>query len=640
MTPFNTRQLCQFDRFRLDLGKKVLWDNDELVHLPPKAVELLCELIEKRGEVVTKDELLSRVWPDAFVEEGVLTQNIHYLRKTFKDLNLPSDPIQTVPRRGYRFAGEVHSVPDEIVFEHEVVERNYLAEISSDSLKDLGVRGSRTMAGARISRGMLAAALVLVLVAVASTLLVVWKQVPQQETATINGISSIAVLPLKPLNSGETEQTFALGLTDSIIARFGRLSSLSVRPFSAVDKFGSSGKDSITFARDLKVDAVLEGTIQKADSRLRVSLQLIDTRDGSQIWNDTFDESDNAVLKLQDAISVRVSRALFTRLHPRDEQLLAQAPTQNQEAYRLYLAGREAWLKRDGRMDSVSFYEKAIELDPNFALPHLGIADQYAFTYETEIAERELAKALELDPDLAEAHATRGFLQMFHHWDWAGAEASFRRALQLAPGSSKAHHWFAVYLSLRGKLDDAKAEMQRALELDPTASVIRSDLAELYYFEHDYDRAEKELERVVADDPGFYPARQHLIKVRFKNGASYLLEEAKFNVFRQKKLKADGLTPEVDPRILEELVAKGDERRLRESFLQASSLAAAVGRPETYLGRSRYFSMMGEKEKSLDDLERAIEARIFTVPFVVVDPLWDPVRNEPRFQELMKRMNL
>ena len=635
----NSSHLREFDRFRLDLGKKVLWYGDEPVHVPAKAVEVLCELVERRGEIVTKGELLDRVWQDSFVEESVLPQNIHLLRKTFKDFNVKENPIQTIPRRGYRFAGEVHPVEHELLFEHEIVERGVLTEISEGSLPNLGFRAgkSSTLHTRRSYSLILVAIAAAIIVAVAAV--VAWRTTAPAESAGVNGIGSIAVLPLKPLNEVAENRTLALGLTDSLIARLGRQQKLAVRPFSAVDKYEQSGKDAIAFGKELRVDTVAEGTVQRSDDRLRVNLRLLDVRSGSQIWADTFDEPESDVLALQDVISRRVAKAIFARLDPLDEELIAKSPTANKEAYRLYLAGREAWLRRDGQIHSLSFYQKAIELDPNFALPYLGIADEFAFTYETQRAEDALSRALDLDPYLHEAHATRGFLQMFHYWDWQGAENSFQRALELAPNSSKAHHWYGVYLSMRGRLDEATREMEKALELDPSALVIMTDIAELHYFKRDYERAQSELENVTRIDPNFSNARTNLIKVRHKNGASYFLEEAEFNVFRQKKMAADGLAPEFDVRKLEALVTRKNEQALRDNHLK-SLRAAANSKREAFLGLSKFYAVTGEAQKSLDALERAIDAKVFVTPFVSVDPLWDSVRNEPRFRQLLQRMNL
>jgi len=197
-----------------------------------------------------------------------------------------------------------------------------------------------------------------------------------------------------------------------------------------------------------------------------VNLRLVNVKTGQQIWTDIFDETASDVLKLQDAISGKVAQVLLIKLKREEELLLSKRATSNAEAYRLYLLGREKWMRRDWDRDCLTFYRKAIELDPNFALPYLGIADLYAFAYETKMAEDALAKAIELDPTLHEAYVTRGFLQTFHRWDWEGAERSLRQAIELAPNSSKAHHWYGVYLSIRGRLDEAQREMERPWNLE------------------------------------------------------------------------------------------------------------------------------------------------------------------------------
>jgi len=632
------KHLVAFEDFRIDLDKKVLWHAEEPVHLPSKAVELLCELIERRGQVVTKEELLDRVWQDSFVEEGVLTQNIHHLRRTFRELDLKEDLIQTIPRRGYRFAGETRRVDDAIIFEHEILERELLTEISEDSLRDLGVTSASAL-DPRRSRWLSwkTVAIAAALFVVAGTI-VAWRFATQASRPT-NEIGSIAILPLKNLNEPGKTQTLSLGLTDSLIGRLGRLNRFSIRPFSAVEKYDESGKDAIAFGRELRVDSVLEGTIQTVGDRVRVNLRLLDVGSGNQLWTDSFDEASTDVLKLQDLISGRVAHALIAELDANDERVLEKRPTTNADAYNLYLAGREKWLNRDWTADSLAFYQKAIELDPSFALAYVGIADHYAFTYETDLAEAALNKAIALEPEMSEAYATRGFLQMFHRWDWQGAEISLRRAIELSPDSSKAHHWFGVYWSIRGKHDEAIAEMKKALELDPTALVIRTDIAELHYFKHEYEQARVELEQVIEVDPAFRNARERLAKVRYKNGSSFFLETAALDIFLQKLSRREGRDFAYPTDELERLLAAKDEPAIEQIYKQ-STLQAANVRPENNLGLSKHFAITGEKEKCLDALEKAVAARSFVIPFVAVDPIWDPVRDDPRFKEVVRRMNL
>ena len=625
----NSKYLREFEQLRIDLDKKVLWFLDQPVQLPGKAVEVLCELVENPGEVVTKDELLRKVWHDSFVEENVLSQNIHHLRKAFREMNVPESTIQTIPRRGYRLTASVRAVGEELVVEHEIIERSFLAEISEDALK----------AGAlAVTRRRLLLPLGVILPVVLLMGFAVWWYATPAKGVGAKPVGSIAVLPLKLLNPTERTQTLSLGLTDSLISRLARLNRFSVRPFSAIEKYSESGKDGLTFGKELKADSVIEGTIQNVDGRIRISLKLLDVRNGTQIWSDNFDETESDILKLQDQVSNRVARAILTRLHPQEESLLAKGPTTSPEAYLLYITGRERWLQRNGKAESIALYQKAIELDPNFALPYLGIADEYAFTYETKRAEEALSKALELDPELAEAHATRGFLQMFHYWDWNGAQASFQRALELAPNSSKTHHWYGVFLSIQGKLDEAFVEMQKALELDPTALVIMTDIGELYYFKHDYKRAESELLKVLELDPNFLNARQNLIRVRYKKGASYFVEDAAMTVFLMNLRKNEAHNVH-DPVEIRSALDRNDEKTLKEMILRGAEVATKSN-PSAHLALARYYLILGDTEKSLSSLERALEAKVFVIPLVNVDPIFDLVRNEPRFKEVIRRMNL
>ena len=412
-----------------------------------------------------------------------------------------------------------------------------------------------------------------------------------------------------------------------------------MRPFSAVEKFDESRQDAVTFGQNLKTDAVLEGTIQTIDNRVRVNLRLADVKTGQQLWTDNFEETASDLLRLQDAISGKVAQVLLIKLKHEEELLLSKKATTNPQAYELYLIGREKWMKREVNRDCLAFYRKAIELDPNFALAYLGMADLYAFTYETKVAEDALAKALELDPTLHEAYATRGFLQMFHHWDWGGADRSLRRAIELAPNSSKGHHWYGVYLSIQGRFDEAQREMERALELDPTALVIMTDLAELHYFKSDYQRAESELQKVLAIDPNFLNARLNLVKVRYKNGASYFLEDAEFQVFWRKLRKLETPPQDVDTSKLEEMLAKRDEKGLQKAAEETYHISVKT-QPEVHLAFAKQYLLIGEKEKSLEALEKALAAKIFTMPFVAVDPCWETVRSEQSFQNILRRMNL
>lgn len=636
-------QFYEFGSIRLDATNRLVYRDGLSLGVQPRVVETLLVLVKNANQIVDKDTLLDAVWRDVAVEEGGVKRNISLLRKALGD---EGRWIETLPKRGYRFTAEVKESWEESPF-YEIDEmaelilnrRATLKITHEEEITDTSVAAPSVVTAAvpRNQRWVYSLGLPAIAVAVLAGFYF-FRGSENNATATASPpIRTIAVLPLRNLNNN-LQDSFSLGLTDSLITQLGKFDRLTVRPFSAVEKFEESRKDAVAFGRVLKTDAVLEGTIQTSDSRVRVNLRLVNVKTGQQIWTDIFNETASDVLKLQDAISGRVAQVLLIKLKREEELLLSKRATTNSEAYRLYLLGREKWMRRDWDRDCLAFYRKAIELDPNFALPYLGIADLYAFTYETKMAEDALAKALELDPTLHEAYATRGFLQTFHRWDWEGAERSLQQAIALAPNSAKAHHWYGVYLSIHRRLDEAQREMERALELDPTALVIMTDLAELHYFKTDYELAESQLQNVLAIDPNFFNARMHLVKVRYKRGASYFKEDAAFGVFQQKLRDSGTPGQEYDTSKVEELT-KMDEGVL-EKAAEELWLKELKTSPEANLALARHYSVTGKKEKCLRALEKAFTARVFTMPFVAVDPLWDPVRSEPAFQNVLRRMKL
>ncbi|HEX7295495.1 MAG TPA: tetratricopeptide repeat protein, partial [Pyrinomonadaceae bacterium] len=572
-------QFYEFGSIRLDATNRLIYRDDASLPVQPRVVETLLVLVKNANQIVDKDTLLDAVWHDAAVEEGGLKRNISLLRKALGD---EARFIETLPKRGYRFIADVKETWEEAAF-YEVEEpaevilqrRATLKITHEEETIDVSVpttsplvRTETDASAVTKTRTWVYSVRVLTLLAIAIAVLAGFyflRGTGDNATASASPpIRTIAILPLRNLDTN-SQNSFALGLTDALISRLGKFNRLTVRPFSAVEKFNESRKDAVTFGQELKTDAVLEGTIQTIDNRVRVNLRLADVKTGRQLWTDTVEETASDLLKLQDAISGRVAQVLLIKLKNDEELLLSKKATTNAEAYQLYLIGREKWMRREVNRDCLAFYRKAIELDPNFALAYLGIADLYAFTYETKVAEDALAKAIELDPSLHEAYATRGFLQMFHHWDWEGADRSLSRAIQLAPNSSKAHHWYGVYLSIQGRFDEARREMERALELDPTALVIMTDLAELHYFKSDYQRAETELQKVLAIDPSFLNARLNLVKVRYKKGASYFLEDAEFQIFWRNLRKSETPPQDTDTSKLEEMLAKRDEKGLQQA---------------------------------------------------------------------------
>ncbi|MCO6511787.1 MAG: winged helix-turn-helix domain-containing protein [Aridibacter famidurans] len=622
----------EFGDWRLDAEERFLWFRQEPVDLPPKAVEVLRVLLEKNGEVVTKTEILDSVWQDAFVEESNLAHNIYVLRKAFRERG--ENFIQTVPRRGYRFTGEARGVLrefEELTFERRSVTSLSIEEIH-DSTPDRAVRSKPRFK----VRAAFAVALVFLVVAVGG--FSVWFSGASAEEAGNSTIGSLAVLPFADLDRTGGDADVSLGLTDSLISSLGRLNRFPVRPFGGIEKFAKGGTDPLSAGRELGVDSVLEGTVRRADGRLRVSLRLLEVEGGRQIWSGFFDSESGDLLALQQTISHNVARAILRDLDQKELRSLERKPTESSEAYALYLAGRERWLKRDWDADSLRYYRKAIEIDPDFALAHLGIADQAAISGQTHEAEKALNKALELDPELHEAHATRGFIRMFLKWDWRGAEASFKKAGELAPNSSKAHHWFGTYLSLTGRFDEALRELETAAQLDPTAMIIRTDIAEVHYFKKDYGRAERQLEEVLEADPSFMKARECLMRVRYKKGSSYARELISFYIDDAKRMSEEGVTGSVSTGELEALLASGDEKRMSERLI--GNFKGRAGSPPNDYALAAIYTDLGKKREAVEALKAAVETRSFLLPFAAVDPLFEGIRSEPGFREVLAKIGL
>ena len=426
--------LCEFGKFRLDPLKKTLWHDGQTVSMPLKELELLCVLIENRGELVTKQELLDKVWEDSFVEESNLSRHIYLLRKTFKKFGGNEDLIQNIARRGYRFTGDVCEIANcEVIIEKHTSTRT-LIEIQEDSGQEPIAQAPdekrRTLTGFALSPR-----LVLSISAVAAALLGVvyffWDYPKSQNNVSASEIKSLAVLPFKTINAASENEHQGLGLADVLITRLSNARALNVRPTSAISAFENQDVDSVKIGQKLNVDAVLEGTIYRSDKNVRVTVQLVKTVEGKTVWSGEFEKPLNEELKLESEIGLRIANALALNLSAYEQKALAKNFTVKADAYQLYMNGRYEWNKRSwvAVTEAERLFRNAIAVDPDFALAYVGLADRLATQPDTTEAEAVIAKALELDPNLAEAYATQGFLRMFHQWKWREAEESFKRSL-------------------------------------------------------------------------------------------------------------------------------------------------------------------------------------------------------------------
>lgn len=612
------KHFYEFGPFRLDQEKHRLLRDSEPVPLPPKAIEALLVLVKNPGKMLEREQLMQAVWADTFVEDANLTVAISHLRKALGQNGDTAEYIETIPRVGYRFVAKVREIsaePTPLILEKHTVSKTVIEEELLDDERQSTVQKVISSAspfsgitpqkpGASYKTAALLVVGVLIGVALVAGLYLrnSDRQFAASNTAPTS-IRSIAVLPPKALAGEGDDPSLSLGLADALIMRLGELRTVVVRPTSSMTQYIHTKQDSLTIGRTLGVDAVLEGSYQREGDRIRITMQLVSTRDGAQLWSGKFDDRFTNIFDLEDSISKDVAHSLGSSLSGAEERLLAKRPTENVEAYQLYLKGRYFWNKRE--VDSVKkaaeFFEQAVALDPDFALAYVGLADSYGMLkIPAPEAEAAARKALELDSALAEAHASLGLILMFHQWDWAGAERELSRAIERNPNYATAHHWYGVYLSLRGRLDEAKAAMRRALEIDPTSLIINADLGQLYYFAREYDEAEAQCKKVVEMDPNFLMAHLYL-------GPIY--------------------------------VRQGKRGEARQAFATALRLAGPSPRGNP-IDLAVQYAEAGNRERAIAALERAWERHMFHLPYLNVDPIYDNLRSDPRFVDLLRRMGL
>ena len=625
--------LREFGKFRLDAQKHVLWYGDKPVNLPLKEVELLCVLTENGGEVITKDELLNRVWPESFVEESNLSRHVYLLRRTFANCGAENF-IETVPRRGYRFTGEVrkanngngHSLDD------RQPEVSLLRQEAPEGSNETEMEPFR-----RITRPVFTVSLTAVLAVGIMVFFGAWYD-QTNTTRHATGIRSIAVLPFNTIGSSGENEDRGLGFADVLITRLSNMREIRVRPTNAVSGFDH--QDPIDFGKQLDVDAVLEGAIHRSGDKIRVTARLVKTGDSTVVWTGEFEKLSGDEFRLQNEIALQIAGALALNIGVVEKRALAKNYTENADALQLYQRGRVEWSKRSwqGMIDAEQLFRRAVEKDPNFALAYVGLADTQVFSSINE-AESAVQKALELDPNLAEAHATLGFIQMFLRWSWREAEGEFNRSLELNPNYATAHHWYAQLLAVQGRNAEAKAAMRRALDINPQSHNFLADLGQIYYFNREYREAEEYCRQALAIYPDFVFAHEYLADIYSQTGEYEKAFEEEISAQKTNSTFANESAKrreELEANIAKQrtIYREGGHRKFVENLIG--------GPPEGayhYLNAARY-AFLGDKEKALGLLEKAVEGKAFLAAFVKADPVFDPLRGEPRYQEILHRMNL
>src|SRR5947209_6257842 len=501
----------RFSVFEVDLRAGELRKHGLRIRLQQQPFKVLEMLLQRPGEVVTRDELRGALWPaDTFVDfDHGLNKTINKIRDALGESAESPRFVETVSRRGYRFIAEVVRLDS--------------ADSDSRTESKLPFPGN----AATISKPMrlgwsgIGKALGLVLVAVAIALLA-WTLRSRNRPSNIR---SLAVLPLESLSSDPSQDYFADGMTDELITDLAQISALRVISRTSVMVYKGARKPLPQIARELNVDAVVEGTVLRSGEQVRITAQLIEASTDKHLWSQSYEGELRDTLALQNRVARTIADQIRINLTPQEQAALKNVKVVNPEAYESYLKGRYFWNKRtaNGLKVALAYFNQAIEEDPKYAQAYSGLADTYALLGDWEYgvlapkeayprAKAAASKALELDDTLSEAHASLASLGMFD-WDWQSAGKEFRRAIELNPGYATAHQWYAWNLNLLGRQSDAIAEMRKAESLDPLSLIISADMADVLFVARLYDESIQQSRKTLEMDPNFAVARFELGQV-------------------------------------------------------------------------------------------------------------------------------
>jgi TolB-like protein/DNA-binding winged helix-turn-helix (wHTH) protein/Tfp pilus assembly protein PilF len=632
-TPAHSR--VRFGVFELDLQAGELRKSGVLLHLPPQPFKVLTLLANRPAELVTREEIRNQVWGvDTFVDfEHGLNFAIKKIRDTLGDDPETPRYIETLPRRGYRFiapvevvAGLVHAQgPD--------------GAAAARAGRPPGVSLQRRWIVAAVSGAVVVIAAVLFALNVGSLrdrLLTAL----DLKSAAPPGIESIAVLPLENLSRDPEQEYFAGGLTDALITDLGKMITLRVISRTSVMQYKGTKKPLPQIARELNVDAVVEGTIQRFGNRIRITAQLLHARTDRHLWAETYERDYEDVIRLERQIAVAIAHEVTGRLTPAQETRLARKTTTNPRAYDSYLRGRYLFGQRlpEPTAAAVGYFQQALKEDPQFALAYSGLADCYGVAWfvkvDLPLAEKYARKALELEPDLAEAHASLGIVDTAGG-KFADAEKELRRALDLNPNYVMAHHWWSFQLLYFGRLEEALAENGRARQLDPFSLPVNHLRVIILTGLRQYDRAIEQAEREAEIDPQL--SAPHVLSARI-----YWVEGRVPDAIAEERKAATLLHLPARQRDLDEVAAA-----FAGSGLRAAQVKSAQLKEKGYKGVysasdiALQYGVVGDKGKVLGWLNQAFRDNDDAfVQIAITAPAFDCVRSDPRFHDLLRRLGL
>jgi TolB-like protein/DNA-binding winged helix-turn-helix (wHTH) protein/Flp pilus assembly protein TadD len=638
MEPLQPNSVVRFGTYEVSRQSGEVRKAGLRIRVQQQPMKLLEILLEHPGEVVTREELRSRVWPDeSFGDfDQALNIAIGKLRSALGDSAESPRFIETLPKRGYRFIADV-----------SVVDTDARPERQEPVLGDLSAtnRGHKIqgigLAVAPQRRLLPTRGIIVTLALVLSlAILSVWLFHSRAPT----GMRSIAVLPLDNLSGDASQNYFADGMTDELITDLAQISALRVISRTSVMAYKGARKPLPQIARELNVDAVVEGTVLRSGDRVRITAQLIEASTDKHVWSQSYEGELRDTLAVQNRVASAIADQIRINLTPQEQAALKNAKVVNPEAYESYLKGRYFWNKRtaDGLKVALAYFKQAIEEDPKYAQAYSGLADTYALLGDWQYAvmtpkeafpEAKAAaiKSLELDSTLGEAHNSLAFVLDGFDWDFDSAGREFQRAIELNPGYATAHHWYAWHLSLLGRYDQALAEMRKAENLDPLSLIINADLAELLVLAHSDEESIQQSRKTIEMDPNFALAHNQLAQAYLQK---HMYDEAVAEL--KTAVQVSGGGPAFIANLARAYVASGKrseavklldhlKKRSKPGYSNASEIAVI-------------YASLGDADQAMNWLEKGYNERFN--PGVLLRPGFNPLRSDPRFQNLVHRIGL
>lgn len=650
------KKAFSFSGFILDPTTNDLYYRGNLVSLAPKVSACLSYLVRNQGRLVTKDELISEVWPDTFVEDNSLSYSISKLRKALAAIEPDTEFIKTVPRRGFRFQPKVDVVNSAVIL--QFAEKANKSTGKSDGVQEIEkplylvtektVADHQTVPAAGQGRRRYAKIFGIAGATIAAVLAIfLWSGFAPGSSPHVR---SIAVMPFSSFGNTNDDKELRLRITDAIITRLGNLSHVVVRPTTSVLSFADGTVDALEKGRQLGVDAVLDGRLQQENDKLRATVQLISVKTGEQIWTARFDGTTDRLIALQDQIAEGLL-ARIIELQPRESSTkLTSLSTANAEAYDNYLRGRYFFEQRatefDGSLKKAgAHFEKALEIDPNFSSATAELANVVNLqtssgTYKREVGykrARELAlKALAANPDLPEAHVALGWVYQKYDYNFAEAERSFKRAIELNPNYVLAHLWLNINYGLQGDFENARRSVDSALSIDPANATAHSELVLIKVRNGQCNEALEFLPKLL----DFYtdPARRALSKAEYESLCGRFEPAIADLEYGIRVLEERGMRPARPYVILGYAYAASGNRK--KAMEVAEKLEGMKRNRNVLSGLVATYAHLGDDErmhKALDELYESGDERLLQMK---VDPRYDIIRDDPKFKEILRKVNL